>query len=56
MDAVVGAEVDCEEGGASIFGCARMWTCFRFLPLSDLGGGRGARLNDVWGWTDPETG
>lgn len=26
------------------------------LPVSALGGARGAWVNDVWGWTDPETG
>ena len=25
------------------------------MPLDDLGGERGAWVNDVWGWTDPET-
>lgn len=55
MEAVVGAKVDCEEGGASIFGCDNV-DLLSFLPINDLGGGRGARLNDIWGWTDPETG
>ena len=55
MDAVVGSQVDCEEGGASIFGCDNV-DLLSFLPLSELGGGRGASLNDIWGWTDPETG
>jgi choice-of-anchor B domain-containing protein len=27
-----------------------------FLPVKDIGGERGIRLNDIWGWTDPETG
>jgi len=26
-----------------------------FLPVDQLGGGRGVWVNDVWGWTDPET-
>ena len=26
------------------------------MPWEELGAARGARLNDVWGWTDPETG
>jgi hypothetical protein len=26
------------------------------MPISDLGGERGVWVNDVWGWTDPETG
>ncbi|MEM1271955.1 MAG: choice-of-anchor B family protein, partial [Bacteroidota bacterium] len=27
-----------------------------FLPTKDIGGERGVNLNDIWGWTDPETG
>ena len=27
-----------------------------FLPIKEMAGGRGARLNDIWGWTDPESG
>ena len=27
-----------------------------FLPINELGGGPGVELNDIWGWTDPETG
>jgi choice-of-anchor B domain-containing protein len=27
-----------------------------FLSIPDLGGGRGVRLNDIWGWTDSGTG
>jgi choice-of-anchor B domain-containing protein len=27
-----------------------------FLPIQQIGGKRGIRLNDVWGWTDPVTG
>jgi choice-of-anchor B domain-containing protein len=26
------------------------------MPVEDLGGDRGINTNDVWGWTDPETG
>ncbi len=54
-DAVVGGKVDCSEGAASVFGCEGM-DLVSFVPVADLGGERGARLNDVWGWTDPETG
>ena len=55
MDPVVGAKVDCEDGEASLFGCDNV-DLLSFVPLHELGGGRGARLNDVWGWEDPETG
>ncbi|NNM33696.1 MAG: choice-of-anchor B family protein, partial [Gemmatimonadetes bacterium] len=38
-----------------------IWNCtdvdiVSFLPVSALGGDRGVQVNDVWGWTDPETG
>ena len=55
MDPVLGAKVDCEEGAASLFGCENV-DLLSFVPLKNLGGGRGTRLNDIWGWTDPETG
>jgi len=56
MDPVVGAPVECgEEGRADRFAC-RQVDLLSFLPVESLGGERGAELNDVWGWTDPETG
>ena len=47
--------VDCTDGRASHFGCGNV-DLLSFVPISDLGGAPGARLNDVWGWTDEETG
>ncbi len=55
MDAIVGGDVACEEGTAAAFDCNSV-DILSFLPVSAVGGGRGVRLNDVWGWTDPETG
>ena len=55
MEPVVGAKVDCEEGEASLFGCKNV-DLLSFVPIHELGGGRGARLNDIWGWTDSDTG
>ena len=54
FDAVVGEQLDCSEGEASVFGCNDM-DLVAYLPVSALGGERGTRLNDIWGWTDPET-
>ncbi len=54
FDAVVGGQLDCSEGEASIFGCDDV-DLLAYLPVSALGGERGTRLNDIWGWTDPET-
>lgn len=52
---VVGDQVNCDDGTASAFGCSQV-DLVSFLPVSEIGGDRGVRLNDVWGWTDPETG
>ena len=27
-----------------------------FMPVHEIGGTRGLRTNDIWGWTDPDTG
>lgn len=53
--AVLGEQVNCDEGAASDFSCSRV-DLVSFLPVGELGGERGVRLNDVWGWTDPVTG
>lgn len=42
----------CEDGFAAIFPCENV-DLASFVPLAQLGGPTG---NDVWGWTDPETG
>ncbi|MGD8496308.1 MAG: choice-of-anchor B family protein [Gemmatimonadales bacterium] len=54
-DPVTGGKVDCSGGEASAFPCEDV-DLLSFLPVSDIGGGRGVQTNDVWGWTDPETG
>jgi len=55
LEAVTGGEVACADGEASLWSCEQV-DLVSFLPVSDIGGDRGIRLNDVWGWTDPETG
>lgn len=56
MEAVTGDEVPCsDDGEAVVFDCSSV-DLVSFLPLGDMGAGRGVRANDVWGWTDPETG
>ena len=52
--AVTGGKVDCAGGKATLFGCSNV-DMLAFLPVKDIGGGRGIRLNDIWGWTDPQT-
>lgn len=52
---ITGTEVRCPESGEiSGFPCGDV-ELLSFLSLPDLGGERGVRMNDVWGWTDPET-
>ena len=55
LDPVVGGRVECASGTAASFSCSEV-DLLSFLPVDDIGGKRGVRLNDVWGWTDPQTG
>ena len=55
FDAVTGEDVECADGTAAMFGCESV-DLLAFLPLQGMGAGRGVRTNDVWGWTDPESG
>lgn len=56
LPAITGGEIRCgADGTADIFGC-RDVELVAFLPIKDIGGGRGTNLNDIWGWTDPQTG
>lgn len=52
---VTGAERECEEGSVAGFSCGDV-DLVAYLPVDALGGGRGIIANDLWGWTDPETG
>ncbi|MBW3552686.1 MAG: choice-of-anchor B family protein [Gemmatimonadetes bacterium] len=56
MEAIVGGRVDCTGGTvADLFPCQDV-ELLSFLPVQDIGGTRGVEVNDVWGWTDPESG
>ena len=55
IEAVLGGQVDCAGGEATAFGCEQV-DLVAYMPVSQLGGARGVRVNDIWGWTDPETG
>ena len=55
LEPVKGRRVQCDDLKAEQFGCKNV-DLISFLPVSDIGGGRGVRVNDIWGWTDPETG
>ena len=52
-EAVRGA-VGCSDGAAGVFGCSDV-DVLSFVPVRELGAERGIRVNDVWGWTDPES-
>lgn len=56
VDAITGDQVDCgPDGRAAIFDCQEV-DILSFLPVRSLGGARGVEVNDVWGWTDPDSG
>jgi len=55
LDPITGSTVECTDGVADRFTCDNV-DLLAFLPLSAMGGGRGTMTNDVWGWTDPESG
>ena len=55
-DAIVGhPTIKCADGKIADWACSNV-DLVSFLPLHQLGAPRGVRLNDLWGWTDPETG
>ncbi len=54
--AVTGGVVECSSGKAELFECGGDVQLLSFLPIPDIGGERGVNLNDIWGWTDPQTG
>ncbi|HEU5209447.1 MAG TPA: choice-of-anchor B family protein [Longimicrobiales bacterium] len=52
---VMGRETPCNGGSAANFECAGV-DLLAFMNVTDLGGDRGTEVNDVWGWTDAQTG
>jgi len=56
LAAEVGGEQRCgDDGAVAGFECDAV-ELVSFLPASEVGGGRGIMVSDVWGWTDPDTG
>jgi len=45
----------CSDGTVENFNCEGV-DLESFLPIREIGGERGIELNDIWGWTDPQTG
>lgn len=55
-EAITGDEVRCsDDGAAEQFECESV-DLLSFLPRSDMEANRGTIMNDIWGWTDPESG
>jgi choice-of-anchor B domain-containing protein len=54
LEPITGNRVNCSDGMADLYLCDNV-DLISFLPISAIGGDRGVRLNDMWGWTDPET-
>ena len=54
LAAMTGQPEECD-GQVGAFSCSNV-DLVAFLPVGAIGGDRGVRLNDIWGWTDPETG
>ncbi len=56
MEGILGSPEDCSDvGTVGGFDCSEV-DLVSFLPVKALGGARGIMVNDIWGWTDPETG
>lgn len=55
LPSITGDEVECAEGRADAFECESV-NIVSFLPINEIGGARGTRVNDIWGWMDPESG
>lgn len=49
------ASAPCTNGDADGFACSHVDLLGR-LSISEMGGGSQERLNDIWGWTDPDNG
>src|SRR5690606_34485426 len=54
LEAITGSQRNCREGKVGLFEC-RSSDLMAFLPIKDIGGSRSSNLNDIWGWTDPES-
>ncbi len=55
FSAMTGEEQRCDGDSIEKFSCKGV-DLKSFLPIENIGGERGIELNDIWGWTDPETG
>ena len=57
LNGISGLRIACEDGLSAGFPCAEV-DLMSFMTVAELAGGNDPsklRLNDIWGWTDPET-
>ena len=54
LAAITGDTKQCRDGKVGMFECGGS-DLLSFLPVKDIGGAHGTNMNDIWGWTDPET-
>ncbi len=52
---ITGGTMACDDGTADQYPCENV-NLLSFLAINDLGGTPQTEINDVWGWTDPQTG
>ncbi|MEZ4703065.1 MAG: choice-of-anchor B family protein [Rhodothermales bacterium] len=55
LKAITGNQMQCKDGKVADFACADVELA-SFMPVGDIGGAEGDIVNDLWGWTDSETG
>jgi choice-of-anchor B domain-containing protein len=60
LSAITGSEQPCTDGTVETEGDMATFDCenvdmLSFLPIDEIGGDRGIQVNDIWGWTDPQT-
>lgn len=55
LQAMVDGEAACTDGSTGPFDCNEV-DLVAFLPAASIGAEPGVIINDVWGWTDPQTG
>lgn len=52
---LTGDVTPCEEGTAGSYPCDNV-DLLAYMPIAAVGGGYNVGINDIWGWTDPQTG
>lgn len=55
QSSITGEAVACQDGSAAQYPCENV-DLLSYLSTDDLGGVPGIQINDIWGWTDPQTG